>query len=132
MNTRSQKKNHDFKIWVKPLRYKDMLILEKIIKKHLKPVTYNVRIGRDKYESGIPFPTGENLYDSVKRAPKKRSYLYACLRTSSPNIDVRARWLRCSIYGDRRTNKGDELSRVDSAVEEMTIYLNSRSGLNKS
>lgn len=126
MNKLSVKRNHRVSLWIKPLSYGELLIIEKILKKHLKPVSYNVRIGRDHYIRGIPFSAGNNLYDSVKHARRKYFYLYAHLRTSTPNFDVRVRWFRISIYGDRRTNKGDMLARVDKSVKEVSYFLKRR------
>lgn len=126
MNKRSSKVNHRATIWVRLLSYRDMCILEKIVRKKLQPISMHVRVGGEKYMRGIPFPMSHNVYDTVKQAPRRTRYWRASIRTATPNVTVDIRPFRVNVYGDRRTNSGAKLRDVDITVGEIQKYLMSR------
>lgn len=116
MNSKKNKRNARVKIWAWNITYKDVRNMEKIIKKHLKPMDQYVVIGRD------PRP-----YSYISHSKNKKKYYRKLhIRTKVPNLDIYVNPFRVIIFGQRTINKNEKLRQVDKTVSELQRYIKQR------
>lgn len=98
---------------------RDLINIEKIIKKRIKSVDYFVEIGKPK---GMP-PYREINFSSVKDIPRNNKVIrHLKIRTKSPNLSVTFSSHSTLVTAQRVYSKGERLKSINDTIAEIEKY----------